>query len=39
MSQSVRCGGGHLVWVFFSIGPINKNFVEDVEILLPVNIR
>ena len=24
---------------FFSIGPINKNFVEDVEILLPVNIR
>ena len=28
--------GGHLV---FSNGPINTNFVKDVEILLPVNIR
>ena len=36
MSQSVRGRGGHLV---FANGPINTNFVEDVEILLPVNIR
>ena len=37
MSQSIRGRGGHLV--FFSNGPINTNFVEDVEMLLPVNIR
>ena len=33
MSQPIRDKGGHLV---FSIGPKNKNLVEDVEILLPV---
>ena len=30
---------GAAILFFFSIGSINTNFVEDVEILLPVNIR
>ena len=33
MSQPIRGQGGHLV---FPIGPKNTNYVEDVEILLPV---
>ena len=33
MSQPIRSQGGHLV---FPIGPKNTNFVEDVEIFLPV---
>ena len=36
MSQPIRGQGGHLV---FPIGPKNTNFVEDVEILLPVKFR
>ena len=36
MSQPIRGQGGHLV---FLIGPKNTNFVEDVEILLPVKFR
>ena len=36
MSQLIRGQGGHLV---FQIGPKNTNFVEDVEILLPVKFR
>ena len=34
MSQPIRGQGGHFV---LPIGPKNTNFVEDVEILLPVN--
>ena len=33
MSQPIRGLGGHLV---FPISPKNTNFVEDVEILLPI---
>ena len=33
MSQQITGQGGHLV---FPIGPKNTNFVEDIEILLPV---
>ena len=33
MSQPIRGQGGHFV---LPIGPKNTNFVEDVEILLPV---
>ena len=36
MSQPFRGQGGHLV---FPIGPQNTNFVEDIEILLPVKFR
>ena len=36
MSQPIRGQGGHLV---FPIDPKNTNFVEDVEILLPVKFR
>ena len=36
MSQPIRGQGGHLV---FPIGSKNINFVEDVEILLPVKFR
>ena len=36
MRQSIRGQGGHLV---FPIGPINKNLVKDVEVLLPVRFR
>ena len=36
MSQPIRGQGGHLA---FPIGPKNTNFVEDVEILLPVKFR
>ena len=36
MSQPIRGKGGHLV---FPIGPKNTNFVEDLEILLPVKFR
>ena len=36
MSQPIRGQGGHLV---FLIGPKITNFVEDVEILLPVKFR
>ena len=36
MSQPIRDQGGQLV---FPIGPKNTNFVEDVEILLPVKFR
>ena len=36
MSQPIRGQGGHLV---YPIGPKNTNFVEDVEILLPVKFR
>ena len=36
MSQPIRGQGGHLV---FPIGPKSTNFVEDVEILLPVKFR
>ena len=36
MSQPIRGHGGHLV---FPIGPKNTNFVEDVEIVLPVKFR
>ena len=35
-SQQFRCQGGHLV---SPISPKNTNFVEDVEILLPVKFR
>ena len=34
MSQPIRGQGGHLV---FAIDSKNKNVVEDVEFLLPVN--
>ena len=36
MSQPIRGQDGHLV---FPISPKNTNFVEDVEILLPVKVR
>ena len=36
MSQRIIGQGGHLV---FPIDPKNTNFVEDVEILLPVKFR
>ena len=36
MSQPIRGQGGHFV---LPIGPKNTNFVEDVEILLPVKFR
>ena len=36
MSQPIRSQGGHLV---FPTSPKNTNFVEDVEILLPINFR
>ena len=36
MSQPIRSQDGHLV---FPIDPKNTNFVEDVEILLPVKFR
>ena len=36
MSPSIRGQGGHLV---FPIDPKNKNLVEDVAILLPVQFR
>ena len=36
MSQPIKGQGGHLV---FPIDPKNTNFVEDVEILLPVKFR
>ena len=36
MSQPIRGQGGHLI---FLIGPKNTNFVEDIEILLPVKFR
>ena len=35
-SQQIRGQGGHLV---YPIGPKNTNFVEDVEILLPLKFR
>ena len=36
MTQPIRGQGGHLV---FPIDPKNTNFVEEVEILLPVKFR
>ena len=36
MPQPIRGHGRHFV---FTIGPKNKNFVEDVEILLPYKFR
>ena len=36
MSQPIRVRGGHFV---FPIGPKNTNFVEDVDIVLPVKFR
>ena len=36
MSQSIRGRDSHLV---FPIGPKKKNFVQDIDILLPVKFR
>ena len=36
MPQPIRVRGGHFV---FPIGPKNTNFVEDVDIVLPVKFR